>query len=438
MARKVFISFLGYNNYSACHYCKDSFKSGFGRYVQEATLDYLQSIKPWTSNDIAYILLTDGAKRANWLDDGHKDHDTKEPIRQPGLHSVLSARNYPMPITPVEGLPDGNNETEIFEIFSRVFNLLQDDDHLYFDITHGFRYLPMLVLVLQNYAKFLKGIKVEAITYGNYDGRNKNTNEAQIIDLLPLSNIQDWTYAAADYLENGNAGRIKKLATDYSKPILKETKGQDHDAKIIQTLAENLNELTLDLQLCRGLNIINADNIKKLKSSLEGVERTIIQPLNPLVKKIENSFTNFSPERNIMNGILATKWCMNNGLFQQAATILEETIISYFCEKHSIKLEDSKRRDYVGKAFYYWNTEEGKRKNFRWPKEDEEIALQESLINDSQISERQFYVNYNRLSELRNDINHNGMRDKRLKSQAIISKLEEYISKFELLLNIQE
>ena len=33
---------------------------------------------------------------------------------------------------------------------------MQDGDELYFDLTHGFRYLPMLVMVLINYSKFLK------------------------------------------------------------------------------------------------------------------------------------------------------------------------------------------------------------------------------------------------------------------------------------------
>lgn len=431
MARKVFISFLGFNNYEACHYCKDGFKSLLGRYVQEATLDYLQSLESWTQEDAAYILLTDGAYKKNWLDDGHKDRDTHEIIRQPGLNSILTARNYPFTICPVEHLPDGNNEAEIFEIFSRVFDLLQDGDRLYFDITHGFRYLPMLVLVLQNYAKFLKGIKVEAITYGNFEARNKETKEAQIIDLLPLSNIQDWTFAAADYLENGNAGKIKELATAYSRPILKETRGQDQDAKVIRSIAENLNELTLDLQLCRGMNIINADNVKKLNSDIEGLEKTIIQPLNPLISKIKEGFSDFSSERNIMNGFCAARWCMNNGLYQQAATILEETVVSFFSEKHGIDLVDSGCRDYVGKAFCYWNLKN--KELFIWPRDRE---LQKRLIDDEQISNKQFYVNYNRLSELRNDINHNGMRDKRLKSSALIIKLEECIDKFAMLLHV--
>ena len=41
MARKVFISVLGFTNYSECIYTKDAYKSHSVRFIQEATLEYL-------------------------------------------------------------------------------------------------------------------------------------------------------------------------------------------------------------------------------------------------------------------------------------------------------------------------------------------------------------------------------------------------------------
>lgn len=434
MARKVFISFLGFNNYEACHYCKDGFKSLLGRYVQEATLDYLQSLESWTKEDAAYILLTDGAYKKNWLDDGHKDRDTHEIIRQPGLNSILTARNYPFAICPVEHLPDGNNEAEIFEIFSRVFDLLQDGDRLYFDITHGFRYLPMLVLVLQNYAKFLKGIKVEAITYGNFEARNKETNEALIIDLMPLSNIQDWTFAAADYLENGNAGKIKELATAYSRPILKETRGQDQDANVINGLAERLNKMTQEMQMCRGLDIISGQSVMLLKKSLDDLNHDVIPPLSPIIKKIQIGVDKFSTDSNVLNGLQAVKWCMDNGLYQQAATILEETIVSLFCLAYNLPLDSVKYRELVNSAFYFYNKPE--HSDFKWHDDIDKRRVQENLINDELLSNKACYLEFDKLCKLRNDINHNGMRDdpKPKTPSQIIKTLNELIEEFSKLL----
>lgn len=114
---------------------------------------------------------------------------------------------------------DGKDESEMWEIFKTVYDLLKDEDEVYFDLTHAFRYLPMLVLVLGNYAKFLKNITVKGISYGNYESRTDD--EAPIVDLLPLSVLQNWTHAAADFLENGSVSRLVELSKHQISPILR-------------------------------------------------------------------------------------------------------------------------------------------------------------------------------------------------------------------------
>lgn len=58
--------------------------------------------------------------------------------------------NLPVEIRPVD-IVDGKDEDEMWKIFNALFNELRDGDELYFDLTHSFRYIPMLVLVLGNY-----------------------------------------------------------------------------------------------------------------------------------------------------------------------------------------------------------------------------------------------------------------------------------------------
>ncbi len=40
-------------NYKTCVYYKDNFCSSNVRFIQEATLDYLQTLEQWTENDVA-------------------------------------------------------------------------------------------------------------------------------------------------------------------------------------------------------------------------------------------------------------------------------------------------------------------------------------------------------------------------------------------------
>ncbi len=108
------------------------------------------------------------------------------------------------------------SEKDIWVLFSDLYNLLvkevQDNDIcLFVDITHSFRYLPMFLIVFINYVKLFKNVTVEHISYGNYEGRDKKTNVAPIVELTDYSKLQDWTYAVRTYTESGNVKSLEKL-----------------------------------------------------------------------------------------------------------------------------------------------------------------------------------------------------------------------------------
>ena len=208
MARKVFISFLGTGGYSNGRYSHGKYLSPETRFIQVATLQYINNqISPWRPEDKVVILLTKSAEKRNWDNYGAKD---KDGFYYRGLKDRLEELQYPFSITPLKDIPIGGTEKEILDIFSTLFDAVEDGDELFFDVTHGFRSLPMLALVMGNYAKFLKkALKVKSITYGAYEAREKNVSP--IVNLQVLSELQDWTFAAADYIENGNANRLAKL-----------------------------------------------------------------------------------------------------------------------------------------------------------------------------------------------------------------------------------
>lgn len=433
MSRKVFISFLGSNNYAACHYYCNDYKSEEVRYVQEATLEYLTTREVWTKDDVAIILLTKGAESANWVDNGHKDRNTGETIKQSGLCRRLEEMKLPICIQPLRELPDGNNEKEIWEIFKRVFDNITDGDEIYFDLTHGFRYLPMLVLVLGNYTKFLKHVKVKHISYGNYEGRKKETNEALLVDLSPLSDLQDWTYASASYLQSGNVDTLASLSEDTYRHLLKESKGKDESALALRKFTDCLKACVEDFQTCRGMNIDNGKNIQSLKDAIDAVHEDVIEPLAPVIQNIKCSISPFHSNENIENGFHAAKWCLNNGLYQQAATILQENVVSFFADRHGIAIDDEKGRHLVNNAFaiLFHKFEEE-----QWQVAHEDKEKVREILSDELICNKDVFITFNNLSEVRNDINHSGMRSTRLPLSAkkIRANIEKCVTLFNSLL----
>ena len=347
MARKVFISVLGASFYEKSKYGKSEtgFVSSETHFVQQATLEYLKTEK-WGENDVAYILLTDKAKTENWDKTITKrKHHTRGEEDYIGLERVIEDMNLPFPTIPVP-IKDGNNEDEMWNIFQQLYKNLQEGDQLYFDLTHSFRYIPMLVLVLGNYAKFLKHTIVCSITYGNYEvGRLREDKISPIIDLLPLTMLQDWTFAAADLIRNGNIQRLQELTKVNALPPMLRAKGKKNIERNIveQPLSryvEALQNMLTDMKLCLGPNILNGQSVNAINDQYKNVTNhysDLVAPIRPIIDTIQNTFKSFKitteldPEE-IQNGYEAARWCYEHQLYQQAFTILDENITTQFCQ----------------------------------------------------------------------------------------------------------
>lgn len=435
MARKVFISVLGATFYEQCIYgCIDEdgniiFKSSPTRFIQQATLEYLNECN-WNDIDknntdkqekIAYILTTETAKANNWDKTiTERVHFSRGKEAYEGLESVLAKMQLDFKYESLN-IPNGNNELEMWNIFNKLYEKLEDGDELYFDLTHSFRYIPMLVLVLGNYAKFLKKVSIRSITYGNLEAsKSRNDAIAPIIDLLPLTTLQDWTFAAADYLKNGKADRFFELASDYKAAIFKGMKkGDTGRAKEVEELAKSLQVVADDFHVCRCNEIIQKQHLSNLKNKLESVQNTVIEPVNPVIEKLKEAFQPFAEyeseeEQQCKDGFAAAWWCLCHNLHQQAATIVQESIVSLICNRHNINITSKDERKYVNEAFaitYTLNasdTLDDTRKDME--KYVNENKMVSKLMKDDIITDKELYRSFKVITDERNDINHGGMR----------------------------
>lgn len=427
MARKLFISVLGTGLYEKGVYTQGDFISSETRFIQQATLELIGCKETWTEEDRVCILLTDKAKELNWEVSSRIHPHTKEDIAYEGLNTLLQRMDLRPQITPVS-ICNGKNEDEMWKIFQTTFEQIQDGDELYFDLTHSFRYLPMLILVLGNYAKFLKNIRIAHISYGNYEARNEEGSP--IVDLLPLTVLQDWTFAAADFLHNGRSEQLTQLTQQVFKPILRDTRGKDQQAQALRNFSDALNDITDNLQMCRGLNITKDKDICRLKKSIDQLSEDIIAPLVPVVKNIEQSFTNFIPDSNILNGLHAAQWCYDNHMYQQSITILQETIVTYICNKNKLSVTDKDARALVNTAFYIADEklqqEEKKWKLPNYGENNEAKDKVRELIKDPDIEK--LSSSFSTATDVRNDFNHAGFRPNPMPAGRLANKIKESIN----------
>ena len=327
-------------------------------------------------------------------------------------------------------IPDGKDSDEMWEIFEVIFDELQEGDELYLDITNSFRYLPMLLVVLVNYAKLLKNVKVKAIFYGNYEARDKESNIAPIMDLLPLSVLQDWTLAASDYLRYGQVEKLFELSESSLIPILKNTETRTKDAEKLRSFVKTLKEMVEERTTCRGYAVINSEKVSDLKCTASEIQKVTIVQLRPIFEKIKLSLNDFDARENVLNCIKAAKWCCANKLYQQATTMLEEGLATFLCCHYQLDYRKKANRG----AIFGCISIKTQNKDTEEKKPNKEL-VEKILADDSVWGNKAFVTILQKIVELRNDYNHAGFKKNPFSAKKVIEKIEELLDGIEEVLS---
>lgn len=430
MGRRVFLSVLGVAFYETCRYRKDDFTGSETLFVQKSLLEYLQQQENWGGeNDLVLMLLTDLARKNNW-DKNLKTRfcaKLQKEVAYQGLEKILLDMNLSYQDI---AIPDGKDSDEMWEIFEVIFDELQDGDELYLDITNSFRYLPMLLVVLVNYAKLLKNVKVKAIFYGNYEARDKESNIAPIMDLLPLSVLQDWTLAASDYLRYGQVEKLFELSESSLLPILRNTETRTKDAEKLRSFVKTLKEMVEERTTCRGYAIVGSKNVRKLKCTASEIQKVTIVQLRPIFEKIKQSLNDFDAKENVLNCIKAAKWCCANKLYQQATTMLEEGLGTFLCCHYQLDYRKMANRD----AIFGCISIKTQNKDIEENKANKEL-VEKILADDSVWGNKAFVTILQKILELRNDYNHAGFKKNPFTAQKVIKIIEKLLDGIEEVLS---
>lgn len=377
--RNVFLSFAGAGNYTPVNYVNTEL--GIDYYTQFAQVATAKAVvKNFGPDDAIIIFTTDKSFTMYWEDDKGNPRELQRQLKE--LNDSCCVKHEP--------ISSGSNESDIWEMFTTIYDCINENDVVHFDVTSGFRSQPLLTLPLINYAKFLKNVTVAGIYYGNFQGAGQ---DAPVWDLTDFSKLQDWTNNANIFLRTGNA-----------KGLAEQIEG-DAYAEIKEGL-ERFSEFTL---VNRGMDIYSGQEIMKLSKDLEQAKESedpAEKAVLPILNKVKDQFKNYQ-ENAAINGIYATRWCIENGLIQQAATLIEEFVTTYVMELLNLKeIDDEQYRNVVLKRVQF-----GSNFNTKHSKLSQEET--ENICNG--IKSLPEYKSLQKVvttvsGEIRNDINHAGFR----------------------------
>lgn len=399
-----FISVLGNRPYDECSYYmgNPSNKAKECHYVQYSLLKLLQ--KHGVIPEKVIVLTTQGAYENNWIKNIKAPHDSGLEELLEGFCSSTGTQVRNIMI------PTGKNEEELWEMFKIVLNCIDEGDEIILDITHSFRYIPMLTFIVLIYARIVKKCAIKDIYYGAYEAAQNG--DAPIYVLTPYVNLFDWIIAVERYLSTGDAERLRELTRSEATKINKEIRidvpsNGELDRRLLfrepnalKLLAKSMHNFSEVMRTCRGPGITQV--ITNLKANIELVVESAahekVKPLSPIIDLVKSRFDKFHSGSDIINVIEAAKWCLEKRMYQQGFTILQEGLISWACEQKALDKKDVDEREKI--------TDEAHMIDKPSLESDDQYNTVLSIISSMGVT--------------RNDINHAGWR----KDAAKITKFE--------------
>lgn len=431
-----FFSFLGTTEYIPCTYYMEAqekeprIEISDCRYVQEALIKIL--IQKGVSFDEIVVFITEDSYAVNWIDNVYK----RDGISRPGLHRILENIFSGCSVKiKNKNVPAGDSQEDLWKLFESMTDEIGQGDHIILDITHSFRFLPMLAFIVLSYARIIKKCEIKGIFYGalgSKAGNIQQTAEKQvpIFDLTPFVELFDWIIGVDRYVTTGDASIVKRLTLSetsrLAKNISEKTVGKENCAdkallyrkpNVLRKLSNAMEDFSDVIATCRGKIIV--ESALELKKAIDDViehgAHQYVKPLSYIMDMLKNRFNSFA-ENQHMSMLEAVRWCLDNHMYQQGLTILEEGLISFACDKYGLDKYKKEHRDMIPRCA----------RDFIKGDNTDRYPIDKAFFENESLCQ----LIYN-LCDRRNDINHAGWVETPAKPAKFKENLEEFLKKAE-------
>ncbi|GAB4440185.1 MAG: hypothetical protein Kow00120_08270 [Anaerolineae bacterium] len=229
-------------------------------------------------------------------------------------------------------IPAGRVEAELWDIFDKVVDAVDERDTVVFDITFAFRSLPFITFLAIAYLRVAKKVDVRGVYYGAYEARENDV--APIFDLTPFVTLLDWTTAVDRFLRTGNAAQLAGLLRDaHRQPYLR---GEGDLPRRLQGMANTVETLSEAMLLARPLEVMPTAH--RLGRALDAARDEALKWARPFALLLDQTRANYAPfalpdlkaalRENLQIQLRLIKWYLEHERVMQAILLSREWIIS--------------------------------------------------------------------------------------------------------------
>jgi len=248
-----------------------------------------------------------------------------------------------------------------------IYNQIKTSDIgklIYIDYTGGLRDSSLFMIALIRYLEF-RGIVCKDIIYSDFFSNPKAIrNIRYIYDMFNMIN------GVSEFVGTGNARQLVDL-----QKKLENTTNND----IVKTFVDNLQDFSNAIAIC---------DVSKIQTTIESISNAIntleqdtsddifVQMFKTLIPTVKEKLYIGKEPPSILD---LSQWCLENNMLQQAVTIYNEKILSYYILnnyddfKNELKKPIPKYRSYkdiheayknLSKIWDEFNDSDGKRKKY--------------------------------------------------------------------------
>ena len=333
------------------------------------------------------------------------------------LQAFLGERAEPVLI------PIGRNERELWDVFDALVTRVPAKARLLFDVTHGFRALPLFAVSAALFLHRVRGVTIERVLYGAYEARDAAGN-APVFDLTPLVDLIDWLSGIEALVQSGNGQLLAQRLGETQRRQWRRGNGHAKPRQL-QRVGKALGTFSTAVQLNRPHEALTAARtvVNTIADAREELAHWV-RPFALLAQEIADevaAIAHHEPDRltraNLQAQLALIDYALTKGLVLQAVTLAREWLVSwYILERFPENAErwlHPEIRDQAERAL-----NNGARK------------LREGAAIAWQIPERRVFLLWDQLGQLRNDLAHCGMRpqNQRPEPEQVRARAEKLIN----------